>query len=198
MADKGKKSSMETFVPNDKAYYYSRITSITVYGKNAYELKGKFLDDLHNNSFSGTNGKDAVFDDESSDHEEYWSDKEEETVQNLKIWNTDITRRLGIYDWDENVPGFMIAVASIMEYEKSQNQSNTIANLLIIRLDVRNGQPVVGEWIVIVWRKNCALGAYHIEYTLLLPRPSNGPRERNIDEYWWKIYKSGDLEVLES
>ncbi|GKC85915.1 hypothetical protein Tco_1141632, partial [Tanacetum coccineum] len=26
----------------------------------------------------------------------------------------------------------------------------------------------------------------------------NGPRERNIDEYWWRIYKSGDLEVLES
>ncbi|GKD30112.1 hypothetical protein Tco_1240890 [Tanacetum coccineum] len=24
------------------------------------------------------------------------------------------------------------------------------------------------------------------------------PRERNIDEYWWKIYKSRDLEVLES
>ncbi|GJZ35778.1 hypothetical protein Tco_0581595, partial [Tanacetum coccineum] len=25
-----------------------------------------------------------------------------------------------------------------------------------------------------------------------------GPRERNIDEYWWRIYKYGDLEVLES
>ncbi|GJY59758.1 hypothetical protein Tco_0459650 [Tanacetum coccineum] len=25
-----------------------------------------------------------------------------------------------------------------------------------------------------------------------------GPRERNIDEYWWRIYKSGNLEVLES
>ncbi|GJS20184.1 hypothetical protein Tco_0448816 [Tanacetum coccineum] len=25
-----------------------------------------------------------------------------------------------------------------------------------------------------------------------------GPRERNIDEYWWRIYKSGDREVLES
>ncbi|GJS39758.1 hypothetical protein Tco_0564801 [Tanacetum coccineum] len=37
-----------------------RITSIKVNGKNAYELKGKFLDDLHNNSFSGTNGEDAV------------------------------------------------------------------------------------------------------------------------------------------
>ncbi|GKF78025.1 hypothetical protein Tco_0230495, partial [Tanacetum coccineum] len=23
------------------------------------------------------------------------------------------------------------------------------------------------------------------------------PRERNIDEYWWRIYKSRDLEVLE-
>ncbi|GJT37973.1 hypothetical protein Tco_0937838 [Tanacetum coccineum] len=37
-----------------------RITSITVNGKNAYELKGKFLDDLHNNAFSGTNEEDAV------------------------------------------------------------------------------------------------------------------------------------------
>ncbi|GJX92093.1 hypothetical protein Tco_0345419 [Tanacetum coccineum] len=25
-----------------------------------------------------------------------------------------------------------------------------------------------------------------------------GPRERNIDKYWWRIYKSRDLEVLES
>ncbi|GJX32761.1 hypothetical protein Tco_0242616, partial [Tanacetum coccineum] len=66
MADKGNKSSMETFVPNDKADYYSEITSITVNGKNAYELKGKFLDDLHNNAFSGTNGKDAV------EHIEYY------------------------------------------------------------------------------------------------------------------------------
>ncbi|GKC68177.1 hypothetical protein Tco_1100775 [Tanacetum coccineum] len=51
---------MEIFAPNDKADYYSGITSIIVNGKNAYELKGKFLDDLHNNAFSGTNGKDAV------------------------------------------------------------------------------------------------------------------------------------------
>ncbi|GJT62268.1 putative reverse transcriptase domain-containing protein [Tanacetum coccineum] len=26
----------------------------------------------------------------------------------------------------------------------------------------------------------------------------NGSRKRNINEYWWRIYKSGDLEVLES
>ncbi|GJS89479.1 DNA-directed DNA polymerase [Tanacetum coccineum] len=36
------------------------ITSITVNGKNACEPKGKFLDDLHKNAFSGTNGEDAV------------------------------------------------------------------------------------------------------------------------------------------
>ncbi|GJT87126.1 hypothetical protein Tco_1068843 [Tanacetum coccineum] len=33
---------------------------------------------------------------------------------------------------------------------------------------------------------------------LIFLRIYHGPRERNIDEYWWRIYKSGDLEVLES
>ncbi|GKC76020.1 hypothetical protein Tco_1126794 [Tanacetum coccineum] len=66
MPDKGKKSSMETFAPNNKADYYSGSTSITVNEKNAYDLKGKFLDDLHNNAFSRTNGKDAV------EHIEYY------------------------------------------------------------------------------------------------------------------------------
>nr|GEX22902.1 hypothetical protein [Tanacetum cinerariifolium] len=60
MTAKAKKSSMETVAPNDKANHSSGITSITVKRKNAYELKGKFLDDLHNNAFSGTNGKDAI------------------------------------------------------------------------------------------------------------------------------------------
>ncbi|GJT42593.1 hypothetical protein Tco_0951308 [Tanacetum coccineum] len=27
---------------------------------------------------------------------------------------------------------------------------------------------------------------------------ATGPREANIDEYWWRIYKSRNLEVLES
>ncbi|GJZ00609.1 hypothetical protein Tco_0518038 [Tanacetum coccineum] len=29
-------------------------------------------------------------------------------------------------------------------------------------------------------------------------RMMDGPRERNISEYWWRIYISGDLKVLES
>ncbi|GJV75352.1 retrovirus-related pol polyprotein from transposon TNT 1-94 [Tanacetum coccineum] len=79
MADKGKKSSMETFSPNDIADYYSGITSIIVNGKNAYELKGKFLDDLHNNAFSGTNGKDAV------EHIEYYL----KIIDPIKLPNVD-------------------------------------------------------------------------------------------------------------
>ncbi|GJZ84539.1 hypothetical protein Tco_0649878, partial [Tanacetum coccineum] len=64
---------------NDKAYYYSGITSIAVNGKNACELKGKFLDDLHNNPFSGTNGKDAV------EHIEYYL----KIVDPIKLPNVD-------------------------------------------------------------------------------------------------------------
>ncbi|GJZ58141.1 hypothetical protein Tco_0613635 [Tanacetum coccineum] len=41
-------------------YTNQRITSITVNGKAPYELKGKFLDDLHEHAFSRTNGEDAV------------------------------------------------------------------------------------------------------------------------------------------
>ncbi|GJS17698.1 hypothetical protein Tco_0412170 [Tanacetum coccineum] len=60
MADKETKSTMREFATNDQANYYLGITSITVNRKNAYELKEKFLDDLHNNAFSGTNGEYAV------------------------------------------------------------------------------------------------------------------------------------------
>ncbi|GJZ64429.1 hypothetical protein Tco_0620850 [Tanacetum coccineum] len=60
MADKEKKSTMKGFETNDQVDYYLWITSIMVNGNNAYELKGKFLDDLHKNAFSGTNGEDAV------------------------------------------------------------------------------------------------------------------------------------------
>nr|GEU86289.1 hypothetical protein [Tanacetum cinerariifolium] len=51
---------MKEFKTNDQEDFYSPITYITVSGKNAYELKRKFLDDLHNNAFDGTNRKDAV------------------------------------------------------------------------------------------------------------------------------------------
>ncbi|GKB81262.1 hypothetical protein Tco_0948157 [Tanacetum coccineum] len=60
MAGKEAKSTTRKIMTNDKADYYPGITSITVNGKNSYELKGKFLDDLHKNAFSGTHGEDTV------------------------------------------------------------------------------------------------------------------------------------------
>ncbi|GKC66177.1 hypothetical protein Tco_1098775 [Tanacetum coccineum] len=66
MADIQTKTTMEEFTTNDKANYYLGITSIMVKGKRAYELKGKFLDDLRDNASSGTNGEDAV------EHTEYF------------------------------------------------------------------------------------------------------------------------------
>nr|GEX30778.1 hypothetical protein [Tanacetum cinerariifolium] len=51
MADKEKRSTMKGFTTNDQANYCSGVTSITVNGKNDYELKGKLLDDLYNNAF---------------------------------------------------------------------------------------------------------------------------------------------------
>nr|GEY86228.1 hypothetical protein [Tanacetum cinerariifolium]GEY93455.1 hypothetical protein [Tanacetum cinerariifolium]GEZ26334.1 hypothetical protein [Tanacetum cinerariifolium] len=69
MADKEAKSTTRKIVTNDPANYYSVITSIIVNGKNAYELKGKFLNDLNKNAFSCTNGEDVV------EHIEYFLKK---------------------------------------------------------------------------------------------------------------------------
>ncbi|GJS29833.1 hypothetical protein Tco_0490453 [Tanacetum coccineum] len=60
MADKEAKSTTRKIIANDQADYYSGITSITVNGKNTYELKGKFLNDLHKNAFSCTNREYTV------------------------------------------------------------------------------------------------------------------------------------------
>ncbi|GJV92969.1 hypothetical protein Tco_1540782, partial [Tanacetum coccineum] len=60
MIESKTEATMDGFVTNDQANYYSKFTRIAINGKNAYELKGKFLDDLLNNAFSGTNGEDAV------------------------------------------------------------------------------------------------------------------------------------------
>nr|GEV02456.1 hypothetical protein [Tanacetum cinerariifolium] len=54
------KVTMEEFMTKNRENYYSEITSITINGKAAYELKGRFLDDLRKNAFSRTNREDAV------------------------------------------------------------------------------------------------------------------------------------------
>ncbi|GJW91531.1 hypothetical protein Tco_0199087 [Tanacetum coccineum] len=54
------KSITEEYVTKAREDYYSSITKIMINGKAVYELKGKFLDDLQNNAFSGTNGEDVI------------------------------------------------------------------------------------------------------------------------------------------
>nr|GEZ51994.1 hypothetical protein [Tanacetum cinerariifolium] len=60
MTDNETKPTTKEFTTNDQANYYSGIASVKVNGKNAYMIKGKFVDNLHNNAFSGTNKEDAV------------------------------------------------------------------------------------------------------------------------------------------
>ncbi|GKB01302.1 hypothetical protein Tco_0829346 [Tanacetum coccineum] len=60
MADNETKNTMKEFETNEQADYYSGITCITINGKRAYELKGRFVDDLRDNAFSCTNEEDAV------------------------------------------------------------------------------------------------------------------------------------------
>nr|GEY59701.1 hypothetical protein [Tanacetum cinerariifolium] len=112
MAEIKTDTTMEEFITNDQANYYLGITSITVNGNAAYELKEKFLDDLHDNAFSGTNGEDTV------EHIEYFlkiidlidlpngSSKGflEKKVDNKEGITNKGFSNLEIYDWNEDVP----------------------------------------------------------------------------------------------
>ncbi|GJY76433.1 hypothetical protein Tco_0481549 [Tanacetum coccineum] len=60
LTDSAGEISAESAAYLGKVRHCRGITSITVNGKAAYELKGRFLDDLRENAFSGTNGEDAV------------------------------------------------------------------------------------------------------------------------------------------
>ncbi|GJY74395.1 hypothetical protein Tco_0478826 [Tanacetum coccineum] len=53
-------TTLEEYVNKTRGDYYSGITRMMINGKAAYELKGKFLADLQNKAFSGTNGEDTV------------------------------------------------------------------------------------------------------------------------------------------
>ncbi|GJV38910.1 hypothetical protein Tco_1417350 [Tanacetum coccineum] len=84
---------MEEFATNDQSILLilGDRHYIMFNGKRAYELKGKFLDDLHDNAFSGTNGEDAnngqegVDDEEFSDVEKANNDDEQETAEIFRI-----------------------------------------------------------------------------------------------------------------
>ncbi|GJV45017.1 hypothetical protein Tco_1429553 [Tanacetum coccineum] len=76
----------------------------SINGKNAYELKGKFLDDLHNNAFSGTNGKDAV------EHIEYYL----KIIDPIKLPNVDHDK-LRVVVFPISLAGGILPVLPILE-----------------------------------------------------------------------------------
>nr|GEU70037.1 hypothetical protein [Tanacetum cinerariifolium] len=91
MAEKESNSTSRKITTNDQANYYSGITSITINGKNAFELKGKFLDDLHKNAFSEFNYLLKI------DPNILTKD-----IEGFKTY--DEYKDDWIYEWDENVP----------------------------------------------------------------------------------------------
>ncbi|GKB67162.1 hypothetical protein Tco_0928574, partial [Tanacetum coccineum] len=89
-------------------------------------------DDMGYVMFHLLNGNDEV---EITDEES--SDNEDEVAEVLRIDDT-----TGSINGTRTCHGYMAGYGLIMEYGRNQHQSNTIANLSIITLDVRNGQPV--------------------------------------------------------
>ncbi|GKA70089.1 hypothetical protein Tco_0776153 [Tanacetum coccineum] len=55
-----------------------------------------------------------------------------------------------IYEWNEDIPWVDEKPWTDAEFRLNLNQSNILASLSTIKLGVRNGQPVVGERMVIV------------------------------------------------
>ncbi|GKD33312.1 hypothetical protein Tco_1248821, partial [Tanacetum coccineum] len=213
-------------------------------------LKGKFLDDLHNNAFSGTNGKDAV------EHIEYHL----KIIDPIKLPNVDhdklrivvfpISLAGGARRWfdktKESITCWVDLTANFFGkyYPPSRIEGN---NTPVIKWDPTN--PKFEGWLATKFYKTMDIftkgalwdyweisgdemeredgycnggslpGAYHIgnslhyqdlewyealedielkDEDLRNKAIMEGPRERNIDEYWWRIYKSGNLDVLES
>ncbi|GKD93577.1 hypothetical protein Tco_1373414 [Tanacetum coccineum] len=161
---------MKVLATNDHEDYYSGIICITVNGKNAYELKGKFLDDFHNNAFDGTNIEEAVkhieyflrivdsIDLPNVNHDKIlvvvfpislvggarrWFDKIKESIDSWTLRDSNLMKNLrmtGSMNGTKIYHGLMRNLGLTLEYGKNQNQLNILASLSTIKLDVRNGQ----------------------------------------------------------
>ncbi|GJV27766.1 hypothetical protein Tco_1384214 [Tanacetum coccineum] len=71
---------------------------------------------------------------------------------------------------------------------KNENPSNTAI--------IHSSKPM----IFAILKKKMNKDKQSVKTTIMMISnlTKEGPREANIDEYWWRIYKSGNLEVLES
>ncbi|GJU02050.1 hypothetical protein Tco_1112388 [Tanacetum coccineum] len=136
-----------------------------------------------------------VSDDETFDLKEYWSDKEEETTKIFKI-ETDI--------FDYETP--LCLAFNEFNYLLKVDPYLLTKDIMSWREDgYCNGGNLPGPYHIgnslhyqdLEWYE--ALEDSELKDEALRNKAiMEGPRERNINEYWWRTYKSGDLEVLES
>ncbi|GJY75557.1 hypothetical protein Tco_0480673 [Tanacetum coccineum] len=159
-------------------------------------------------------------DDEVELTDEEFSDNEDEIAEDIMGFKTyDDYKDDWIYEWNKDVPWVDEKPWTDTGYEAledSEPKDEALRNKAIMEgfiKDDDNEEELceVHEPLV------CTIQRFEMikysfgqgeEYVAIkedeyddLARTSNNacrPREGNIDEYWWRIYKSGNLEVLES
>ncbi|GJW28719.1 hypothetical protein Tco_0045594 [Tanacetum coccineum] len=159
----------------------------------------------------GLKGDDEV---ELTDEESF--DNEDEIIETYEDYKDD-----WIYEWNKNVPWVDEKLRTNTRVWTKASPVKHTCKPFNYKLDVWNGQHVAG------WMMDIVMEETYPELTLLetnsiikitsdeeyvaikedeyddLERTSKDAcratfEAKNIDEYWWRIYKSGDLEVLES
>ncbi|GKC47579.1 hypothetical protein Tco_1065301 [Tanacetum coccineum] len=96
-----------------------------------------------------------------------------------------------------------ISSNNVWKESKYENSSNTATDSFFKAYDIRdiekeNGQGQIKHKDNDKDDKQPKNRRYQDRNAPVFPIFYTGPRKRNIDEYWWRIYESGNLEVLES
>ncbi|GJS59872.1 hypothetical protein Tco_0654656 [Tanacetum coccineum] len=166
---------MDEFVTEIQAIYYSRITSITVNGKAAYELKGRFLYDLRENTFNGTNREGVV------EHIEYFL-KIVDPIDLPNVDNKEGVTNEGLSDLEEannedehKITEIFRIEINLFDYETPFLKDESLKQKAIYEKSWGNAtQSVVNFY---PWLKRSFGNFHEIDYELLV----------KLKECWWKI-----------
>ncbi|GKB51553.1 hypothetical protein Tco_0902306 [Tanacetum coccineum] len=167
--------------------------NITVNGKNAYELKGKFLDDLHNNAFSGAYG--------GSDLEDECSSDVDETTKIFKIetdifdYKAPLCTKLNEFNYLLKIDPelFTYDVEGIKTYDDYMNKFDEelaepwgmmeyltklviiFANLFVSKMGKLNGPLAIQ--MMMDFAMETFRNFHELDYELL----------EKLQDYWWKV-----------
>ncbi|GJR49169.1 hypothetical protein Tco_1317272 [Tanacetum coccineum] len=199
---------MEQYMSKTRTDYGSGVARPKIEKKDSFELKGQFLKELRENMFSGLDNKDkgsyrpqfleAYSEASQIDESIPQKEKDPGILKDMNAYHNEVMddvivgkpflREVGIkergfdgmitiYNGDDEVTYQMVRA-----HPRFKNYTNKQCNKIPPLLK----DPTLSEFRQ--WKNGSHAG------TLVCMRP----REGNIDEYWWRIYKSENLEVLES